>query len=150
MRFLIVRLTSINRLSKNSHQAFKKAEQPVAINTTLAIPTNFGLRIEGDIVWDESDKWKFAAQKTPFVVNPGATLKILIKAEATYPNIYPVPKITVHFRKLIGTKEGFRNDKLTFDAIKEWPLYNSYIFRQLMSSTCSLAAEMTDLFNSHS
>jgi len=73
-------------------------------------------------VWDESDKWKFTAQETPFVVNPGATLKIPIKAEATYPNIYPVPKITVHFRKLIGTKEGFRNDKLTFDAIKMKPL----------------------------
>ncbi|MCZ6680117.1 MAG: metallophosphoesterase family protein, partial [Candidatus Poribacteria bacterium] len=100
----------------------KKAGDRIAVDTTLSISANFDIRIEGEIVWDESDKWKFAAQKTPFVVNPGGTFKIPIKAEATYPNIYPIPKMTVHFSKRIGRKEGFRNDKMTFDAIKIQPL----------------------------
>ena len=100
----------------------EKSGDRVVVNTTLSIPTNFEIRIEGDIVWQESDNWTFTAQKTPFVINPGATLKIPVKAEAIYPNIYPIPKITLHFSKLIGRKEGFRNDELTFDAIKIQPL----------------------------
>jgi len=99
-----------------------KSGEKVVINTTLSVPTDFEIRIEGEMVWDDSDKWKFVAQKTPFVINPGATLKIPIKGEATYPDVYPIPKLTLHFSKLIGRKEGFRNNTLTLYPMKIQPL----------------------------
>ena len=100
----------------------EKVRDRISIDTELSIPTNFNIRIEGDILWEDSHTWKFSAQRMPFVVNPGATLKIPIKAEGIYPAIYPIPKMTLRFNKLIGRKEGFRNDKLTFDTIKVQPL----------------------------
>ena len=100
----------------------EKAGDRVAIDTTLSIPTDFNLRIEGDIEWEADANWKFSPLKTPFVINPGAPLKIPIKAESTYPNIYPIPKLTVHFSKTVGRQDTFRNSKLTFDAIKVQPL----------------------------
>ncbi|MBI4585261.1 MAG: metallophosphoesterase [Planctomycetes bacterium] len=100
----------------------QKAGERVAVDATLSIPTSFNIRIEGEIAWEKSDKWKFSAAKTPFVLNPGATLSIPVKAEAAFPDLYPLPRLSINFNKLINRKEGFRNDRLAFQPIRLKPL----------------------------
>jgi 3',5'-cyclic AMP phosphodiesterase CpdA len=102
-----------------------RVEKPgdrVAVDAALSIPTHFELRVEGEIVWEENNTWIFPERTIPFVVNPGATLRIPIKAEAIYPNIYPIPKLSIHFSKLIGRSGSFRNNKVALDVIKVQPI----------------------------
>ncbi|MGQ9609873.1 MAG: metallophosphoesterase [bacterium] len=97
-------------------------DQKININNTITVKTNFGIRLEGEIVWSQSDNWKFSQQSTEFAINPGASLKIPINAEANYPNIYPVPELTIHFNKIVGSlPTGFRNNKIILHPIRVLP-----------------------------
>ncbi len=99
--------------------------QEISINSTITAKTNFGVRLEGEIVWSKSDNWKFSQQSTEFAINPGADLKIPINATATYPHIYPIPELTIHFNKIVGNLPvGFRNNKIVLRPIKGFTKYS--------------------------
>ncbi len=110
------------KIAELKPNTIQKAGERVAVDATLSVPTSFNIRLEGEMVWEKSDKWKFSAARTPFVLNPGATLSIPVKAEAAFPDLYPLPKLSINFTKLIGRKEGFRNDRVAFQPIRLKPL----------------------------
>lgn len=97
-------------------------EQEININSVITVKTNFGVRLEGEMIWGKSDNWKFSQQNMEFAINPGAELKIPINAKAIYPNVYPIPELTIHFNKIPGLlPTGFRNNKIVLHPIKILP-----------------------------
>ena len=103
----------------------KSYGQAIEVNMTLTVRTNFGVRLEGDMAWnlpDFKNTWKFDQPSMEFAINPGAELRIPIKASAIYPDIYPVPGLTVNFKKVAGRLPvGFRNRQITLHPIKILP-----------------------------
>ncbi len=119
-------------------------DESLQIDETIRIKTSFDVRLEGEMAWTfvqqtegtdgesttavipatETDtRWTFDSPSTEFAINPGAELRIPLKAAVSYADLYPIPGLTIYFSKIVGRLPvGFRNNQLTFYPIKVLPL----------------------------
>ena len=89
----------------------------VAIAETVRVPNPFDVPIRAIVTWHETAGWVVPPQPEGAVLEPGSTLEIPIRARSTGTAIYPLPTVTLEFRRLDGRK-AFRNDTIHFEPLR--------------------------------
>ena len=93
------------------------ADRAVEIAETVRVPNPFDVPIHATVTWHGTDGWVVPPPREGAVLAPGSTLEIPIRARSTGARIYPLPTVTLEFRRPDGGK-AFRNDTVHFEPLR--------------------------------
>jgi hypothetical protein len=84
---------------------------------TIEIANPFSVPIQMELSWLLTEGWDVSSFGKPVTLEPGTSISIPVRAQASSGQIYPVPTAQIAFSRLDGEK-AFRNDAYHFYPIK--------------------------------
>ena len=76
---------------------------PRAIDETVRVPNPFDVPIQATVTWHETDGWVVPSPETT-TLEPGSILEIPIRVRFTGADLYPLPTVTLEFRRPDGSQ----------------------------------------------